>query len=119
MSGSDSPPGLSRQASSRGDTAFLEACIEILSEEAGAKALLHYVRKYERAGNDVDELAEKLQAILEECEVADIKSFLTDQDGVDELMTNLASADEEVKAKFFKKLNAEVNFLNHVTFEYK
>ena len=111
MSSSETPPEVTRQLAWRGDAESAETYMEILQEESGVKALLHYARKYERAGNDLDKLANELQVIIEECGAEDIKNFLTDPDGVDEFLTNLNSIDSAVRVKFFSKLNAEINFL--------
>ena len=60
MSDTESPGDMELNAKERGSAAWAFEVDKLICSEEGAKRVQHYVRKYVKAGGDLDELCEDL-----------------------------------------------------------
>ena len=64
MSNSESPPELTIDNSKEKSPDFIRNCEDLVMTEKGIQRVQHYARKYKKAGNDLDKLAEELAEIV-------------------------------------------------------
>ena len=85
----------------------------LICSEDGAKRVQHYARKYMKAGNDLNELAEELGDIAG-IDPDDVEAFLTVEGKNGAQLSS--EMDNGKKLGFFKALNDKINFLEKVKF---
>ena len=116
MSDNESPADETINAKERGTAAWLVACENFVQTEKGMKRIQYYARKYTRAGNDLEELAEEL-AELVGAEQETVLNFLTEAEDGSMLGSEMQAGNEQ-KTEFYEKLEAKINFLKGITFVY-
>ena len=117
MSDNESPGDETINAKERGNAAWLKMCEDLVQTENGTKRIQHYARKYTKAGNDLEELAEELAGLVG-AEPETVLNFLTEAEDGSQLGSEMQAGNEQ-KTEFYEKLNAKINFLKRITLAYE